>query len=250
MHVLGLPDRRPSFYPLAMIFVLGIVQFVDKQGVLLMNKFMILSLLLMVFALPGCEAIHKFGESLKSIEMPKVRPKGDPQLKNVENEHSSSLLSVGGKDCPRVKAVNDLAAITQFSPPSDMVADKMISTTKLEKIVSKCSVSGNSVSVEMALDFTGVLGPIGVKDLDGQANYTYPYFLSVISPDGQILSKDVFALSMVYENGQITYHRQDKLRQVIPLMARQDPSQFQIMIGFQLSTDELAYNRRLNEGRR
>ena len=113
----------------------------------------------------------------------------------------------------------------------------------MEKIGSTCVVAGNSVSVELELNFTGVLGPAGVKDLDGQANYTYPYFISVISPDGKILSKDVFALSMIYENGQITYHKQDKLRQVIPLLSGQDASKFQIMIGFQLSEAELAYNR-------
>ncbi len=121
--------------------------------------------------------------------------------------------------------------------------DKLVSVTKLDKINATCTVSRNSVAIELALDFSGILGPVGVKDLNGQANYTYPYFLSVISPDGKIMSKDVFALSMVYENGQISYHRQDTLRQVIPLLAGQDAKQFQIMVGFQLSESELAYNR-------
>ena len=187
--------------------------------------------------------MNKFGESLKSIEMPKVTPKGG-EGSDATKADPSGLVSTGGVACPKVKALTDLSSITQFSNSGGQTSDKMISDTKLEKIDSKCSVAGNSVSVELELNFSGVLGPIGVKDLDGQANYTYPYFLSVISPDGKILSKDVFALSMIYENGQITYHRQDKLRQVIPLMAGQDASQFQIMIGFQLSEDELAYNRR------
>jgi len=188
--------------------------------------------------LTGCETLDKFGTSLKSIEMPKVATdKG-------ANGSASGLLSSGGENCPQVKGLSDLASITQFATPTDSAPDKMISDTKLEKLVSTCAVSGNSVSVELQLDFAGTLGPVGVKDLDGQANYTYPYFLSVISPDGKIMSKDVFALSMVYENGQISYHRQDKLRQVIPLLSGQNANQFQIMVGFQLSEDELAYNRR------
>lgn len=208
-----------------------------------MKKLMVLGSVLMALTVSGCEGMNKFGESLKSMQMPKITPKGEAGA-DVAKAEASGLSSVGGESCPKVKALVDLATITQFSNSGGQTPDKMISDTKLEKIDSKCTVAGNSVSVELELNFSGVLGPIGVKDLDGQANYTYPYFLSVISPDGKILSKDVFALSMVYENGQITYHRQDKLRQVIPLMAGQDASQFQIMIGFQLSEDELAYNRR------
>ncbi len=206
-----------------------------------MNKLMVLGSVFMALTLSGCETMHKFGDSLKSIEMPQISAKKDHQV----TDSASGLLSVGGDSCPQVKGLTDLASITQFSNSGEMIPDKMISDTKLEKIASKCTVAGNSVAVELELNFTGVLGPVGVKELDGQANYTYPYFLSVISPDGKILSKDVFALSMIYENGQITYHRQDKLRQVIPLMSGQAASQFQIMVGFQLSADELAYNRRL-----
>lgn len=209
-----------------------------------MNKFMVLGSVLMALALSGCETMNKFGETLKSMEMPKITPKGEAGAVDAAKTDASGLLSVGGESCPQVKGLADLATITQFSNTGEMTPDKMVSDTKLEKITSKCTVAGNSVSVELELNFAGILGPIGVKDLDGQANYTYPYFLSVISPDGKILSKDVFALSMVYENGQITYHKQDKLRQVIPLMTGQDARQFQIMIGFQLSEDELAYNRR------
>lgn len=209
-----------------------------------MNKFMVLGAVVMALTLSGCETMNKFGETLKSMEMPKITPKGGAGTATVVQADTTGLVSVGGESCPTVKGLADLATITQFSNSGEMTSDKMISDTKLEKVVSKCTVAGNSVSVELELNFSGVLGPIGVKDLDGQANYTYPYFLSVISPDGKILSKDVFALSMVYENGQITYHRQDKLRQVIPLLTGQNASQFQIMIGFQLSEDELAYNRR------
>ena len=209
-----------------------------------MKNYVLVGSVLMAFALSGCETMQKMGDSLKSMEMPKITPKGEQAKTGESTATPSGLVSVGGEGCPQIKGLNDLSSITQFSDPVAADPNQMISDTKLEKIASKCVVSGNSVSVELELNFAGTLGPIGVKDLDGQANYTYPYFLSVISPDGKILSKDVFALSMVYENGQINYHKQDKLRQVIPLMNGQDAGKFQIMVGFQLSADELAYNRR------
>ena len=208
----------------------------------------ILSLLLMLsIPLSGCETISDMGSkvshSIEAIEMPKFSSAQQVFASDSAHTDSSGLVSVGGEGCPQIKGLQDLSSLTQFSSAGETLPDKMISETRFEKINSTCAVSANSVSVELALDFTGTLGPMGVKDLDGQANYTYPYFLSVISPDGRIMSKDVFALSMVYENGQIVFHRQDKLRQVIPLLSGQDSSKFQIMIGFQLSESELAYNR-------
>lgn len=209
-----------------------------------MRHFTVIAAAVLALTLSGCETMTKMGESIKSIELPKISSKAGADKAAAG---SSDLLVAGDENCPKVKALTDLASITQFEDITVQVPDKMVSTTKIEKIDAKCNASGSSVVVELGLDFAGTLGPIGVKDLDGQANYTYPYFLSVISPDGKILSKDVFALSMVYENGQISYHRQDKLRQVIPLLNGQAANQFQIIIGFQLTEDELAYNRRVKQ---
>ena len=47
----------------------------------------------------------------------------------------------------------------------------------------------------------------------------------------------------VYEKNKLDIRKQDKLRQVIPLMGGQSANQFQIVVGFQLSDAELAYNR-------
>lgn len=204
-----------------------------------MKIFQFIVLGFLALGLSGCETMNQWGnsisQSVKSIEMPSLATKTE--------QSSDPLLSIGGAACPQIKGVSDLVMITQFADGKPSTNDNMIADTKLEKIDSTCTVSDNSVAVEMSLDFAGTLGPIGVKDLNGQANYTYPYFLVVVSADGKIMAKDVFALSMVYENGQISYRRRETLRQVIPITKNMDTSKFQIMVGFQLTEDELAYNR-------
>lgn len=202
-----------------------------------MKSLSVLTGVLILLGLTGCEAVESVGHSIQNMQMPTI---SSPSL---STSPSNGLVANAGVDCPQVKALPDLASITQFSDPANPQAAKMIASTTIDNVSASCQVSQNSVSVELSLDFSGTLGPVGVKDLNGQANYTYPYFLTVITPNGQILSKDVFALSTVYENKQISVRKQDKLRQVIPLMAGQSASQFQILIGFQLSDAELAYNR-------
>jgi len=208
-----------------------------------MRTYLVCFYSVLVLSLAGCEAVKTVGNqiesSFKSVKIPDMSLDND----NSTIAAADGSLVTGQGDCPTIKGMKDLITLSQFSDATLPVPEQLISVTKLDKMNASCKVSANSVSIELALDFSGTLGPVGVKDLNGQANYTYPYFLSVVTPDGQIMSKDVFALSMVYENGQITYHRQDTLRQVIPLMAGQEANKFQIMVGFQLSESELAYNR-------
>lgn len=197
---------------------------------------------LLALSLSGCEAMNKVGENFKAIKMPDMGL-GQATANPSADGKANGLMASAGADCPQVKGLPELSSLSQFANPKETTAAKLIAETKLDNIGAACQVAPNSVTVELSLDFMGTLGPVGVKDLNGQANYTYPYFLTVITPDGQILSKDVFALSMVYDNGQITVRKQDKLRQVIPLGSGQTASQYQIVIGFQLSEDELVYNR-------
>jgi predicted small secreted protein len=204
----------------------------------MMRLFTLFVSVLSALSLSGCETMSKMGENFKSIEMPDL---GLGQSTLASGTAQNGLVASSGADCPQVKGLTDLSSISQFSNPKSPSADKLVATSKLEAIGASCQVAGNAVTVELAFDFSGTLGPVGVKDLNGQANY--PYFLTVISPDGSIMSKDVFALSMIYENKQISVRKQDKLRQVIPLMAGQKANEIQIIVGFQLSDDELAYNR-------
>lgn len=193
-----------------------------------------------VLTLSGCETVTKIGEEIKNVQMPDL---GLGQPTAMATAKDGGLVASAGADCPQVKALKDLSSISQFSTPQAPSADKLIASSKLENITAACQISGNAVTVELSLDFAGTLGPVGVKDLNGQANYTYPYFLTVITPNGDIMSKDVFALSMIYANEQLSVRKQDKLRQIIPLLDGKKANEIQIIIGFQLTADELSYNR-------
>ncbi|MEK7801338.1 MAG: hypothetical protein AAB276_02685 [Pseudomonadota bacterium] len=199
---------------------------------------------LSIATLTGCEVVDSTGQTLSNWSK-SLSSKMDTTLAADKPPEAVKIAaSNSDPNCPEVKILGDLASITQFSNPKMMSPDTQIATAKLSSVSAICKTSDNSVTLEISLNFAGTLGPMGLKDLDGQANYTYPYFLSVITPSGQILSKDVFALSMSYDKGTLTINKQDRLRQTIPLMAGQTPNKFQIVAGFQLSADELDYNRK------
>jgi len=146
-------------------------------------------------------------------------------------------------NCPQIKVLDELSRITQFTNQKSPKNDEKIASARFTTLDATCSVAPNSVTLEITLDFEGEAGVVGLRNQGSEASFAYPYFLSVITPNGQILSKDVFALSMIYNEGKSRVHKQDRLRQTIPLMSGQQADEYQIVIGFQLSEDELAYNR-------
>lgn len=206
-----------------------------------MKKLCGLIILASTLLLGGCENMTQMGNkierSFKTVtsKAQMVPPKAP--------ETGVALLIQSSSECPQVKVLKDLASIAQFADPLITTPETLVASTKLEHIETKCTIVGDAVTLELTLDFSGNLGGAGVSDLNGQANYTYPYFLTVITPDGQILSKDVFALSMVYENKKTALQKREELRQIIPLGQGQSSGKFQVIIGFQLSEQELQFNR-------
>lgn len=142
-------------------------------------------------------------------------------------------------NCPVVGITPDLGNFTQFRD-NEIVSETIISSVK-----PSCSKDNAAVTVRLAIDFKGRLGPVGLKDAVKEANYSIPYLVAVVNSKGEIISKDIFAITMIYKKGQTEQAFPDLLEQIIPLGAGEKPADYKIMLGFQLSDQELAYNRAL-----
>ena len=210
----------------------------------LFSSFFLCIAIVGLLALTGCEAVNSAGQSI--TEMTKdwtlLKPKDGVEKSDVTA--AGTLVAVVDPACPDVKVLAELKSVSQFRAGGAGEDTQKIAAASLDNIAATCTVAPRSVTLEISLNFTGNLGAAGVSDLNGQANYTYPYFLTVISPKGEILSKDVFALAMAYDKNNMSIRKQERLRQTIPLLDGQTANMFQIVAGFQLSAEELEYNRK------
>jgi hypothetical protein len=203
-----------------------------------------------VVFLSGCEGVSAVGESLKNIEMPSM-PSFHSKDKAKDAAPASSLAaSAGGPtvsgvtaDCPAVQALPEVSRITRFMDETKPVLADLVTTATLSSVSTSCVSSGNSVTVELSLSFDGTLGPAGQKENTVEATYSFPYFIAVVNPSGTIMSKDVFALGITYGKGQTAIGKPEVIRQIIPVAAGTGANAYQIMVGFQLTDAELAYNR-------
>ena len=156
------------------------------------------------------------------------------------NWSKPTTAKMASANCPQVSAMPDLDSIT------DMRGTDIVTQTSLSSISSTCDTKDLNTTVRLNLGFKSKLGPAGVKDASSEANYSIPYLIAVISPKGEIISKDIFAVSLTYKKGQTEMSYNDILEQIIPLEKAGTASQYKIMIGFQLSEPQLAFNRALS----
>lgn len=173
--------------------------------------------------LSGCESVKR---SWNDMEWPSFGSKSKAAAPQAAN-------------CPEVGTMPDLGRLTQIRD------NQVLSETVLESVKPSCTDGTNQTTVRLAIGFKGKLGPAGVKEATTEATYSLPYLVAVVNPKGDIISKDVFAINMVYKAGQTDIAFNDLLEQIIPLQTGEKPSDYKILVGFQLDDQQLEYNRKM-----
>ena len=194
-----------------------------------MNTLRLLALASFVTALSACNTVDGFVEDIKFTDWGMFS--GKPGGK------SENFLADG---CPQASVVPELADYTDFNDNAAPSSRTMISHAQMNNLQSQCQFGPQSVTVDVKINFDGALGPQG--STGGKPSYSYPFFVAITSPAGTILAKEVFAANMAYDSGSQQTH-QESMRQIIPVPNKDTAQSYKILAGFQLSPQQLAYNR-------
>lgn len=152
-----------------------------------------------------------------------------------------ALASTSGH-CPEVRIVPDLNQVHQFVDPSAMVTEQSVSSIHLAGVQSACSIAQNKPAIDMTLAFEGSTGPKARAKPNDKPRFAYPYFVALTNQQGNIISKEIFAVTMAYDNDENKLNHTETIRQLLPTTGA-DQKDYKILIGFQLTDQELAYNR-------
>lgn len=161
-------------------------------------------------------------------------------------------LAVGcssGRDkapaCPDVAVVSDASTITRFAPgPGRDILDIDLQA-EIADLVTACKDKDRRDGSPVA---KVVVAPVIVANR-GAANQNrtprLSYFVSVVDANKQILQKQIFDLPIDFtENRTRVVIRDDDPPIIVDVPnAKADARGYQILVGFQLTPDELTYNR-------
>lgn len=141
--------------------------------------------------------------------------------------------------CPAASALIDTASMTVLSPGGTEPAYHV----DLRRVVSNCDFDpdSNQVIARLAIDFTATR-PAG----GGEVQYSVPYFIGVSVDGTTIVDKKPYAVQIAFGAGQVTTLLSQRVESFVIVPApEKKPTDYQMLVGLQLTKDQLDYNRRV-----
>lgn len=176
----------------------------------------------------------KFGK--KDQEQP-----AQEQTQNLnQSDQSQSVLA---SNCPIIEQDPALTVLHEFENPSSPSMDSKISQVDLASIKNNCAIEGEFLSVTMDIAFNAILGPKARAKESDRPYFSFPYFIAVTDMNGAVLAKEVFAVSMSFEQGEEAVQTIETIRQNLPLEADGSLPNYKMQVGFELTDEQLNYNR-------
>lgn len=154
----------------------------------------------------------------------------------------AACAPVGPKVCPRVGIHNETSSVTKFAEGGTTEPGNALYRVELTDIQMECKYSGGTrqeleanvtvtVNAERGPKFTGGVGRV-------------QYFVVVTDRAGNVLNKRVFPLRFDLENKRaITFKEATWMYVNLAIQGSGGGAAFEIWTGFQLTEQELQYNR-------
>ena len=142
--------------------------------------------------------------------------------------------------CPAVGSIYDAARVVQFGEGSEDLYTNIAYTGEITDVRSFCRYAGaDPLNAELEIDFAFGKGPVA-----DATTHDYGYWVAVTRRNGKVLAKEYYTVTADFGSGKLAGATQKIDRITIP---RLDESiagtNFEILVGFDLSDKELAFNR-------
>jgi hypothetical protein len=142
-------------------------------------------------------------------------------------------------DCPATAAVGDATVLSKFRPGPGRDLTDVQYQVRLVDVISQCSYDSKGVTVQMRAGFALELGP---ANPDRRA--TYEFFVAITDPNNEIVAKRVFTTPVAFPQNVGYVEHLEELQQRIPLSKGGSAADYRIIVGLQLTPEELEFNRK------
>lgn len=152
-----------------------------------------------------------------------------------------------GPLCPRLSVLSDAATLTRFAEGAGQDLVDVDYQVEITDVLSGCQYEEDEdekqiVVVAMAPVMVATRGP---ANRDRMARFDY--FVSVVSAERALLNKQTFTMLVEFPGNltRVTLRDDDPPVTIdIPLPTDRSATDYEIVVGMQLTSDELEYNRR------
>jgi hypothetical protein len=143
------------------------------------------------------------------------------------------------RECPRVSLLADAGQVTLYRPGPGRDLTDVVFEAKMEELKGACSYNGQRLRVQAKINIVAARGPAATG---GKVNF--PFFVAVTDSEQNVLAKQVFDSVIEIPDGRRRAGVFEEMEQIVLLNEGETGSDYEVIVGFQLSQEQLDRNRR------
>ncbi len=137
--------------------------------------------------------------------------------------------------CPAPAVVEGVSTLTRFAD-ARRTADAVLFTASIEDLTLKCD-QGERVRSHLRFRVVATRGP-ALRDEVVEV----PYFVAVMRDNGEIVAKRIYRTRLVFARGAKRAETMEEILQTIPSIEQARRYDYELLVGFQVKTDDLIFN--------
>jgi len=145
-------------------------------------------------------------------------------------------LQVTAQRCPAFAVLGGTGSLTQFAGEERETSDVFVEAT-IADLSLECD-QGDDVVSSIAFNVVGTRGPA----MQGESEVSLPFFVAVLRDNSVVVAKKIYETRLRFGPEDQRASTREDLRQYLPTIEQARRYNYEILVGFQLSQDELSYN--------
>ena len=146
--------------------------------------------------------------------------------------------------CPRAGILKDVQRLTKFLPGPGRDLTDVVFQVQLADVRTQCIYGTSGVKIDMLVDIAAERGPA-----DKSRKAVFAYFVAISNPAGTILARERFTALIPFIPNVSRALAVEELEQMIPLPRGRSAENYRIIVGLQVTREELEFNRRPRQRR-
>lgn len=146
--------------------------------------------------------------------------------------------------CPSTAILDGPGELVRFAPGSAGSPADVLFRTKMKTISGVCDVDEKSVDMELQIAMEAARGPANVK---GEASFVY--FVAILDKDKNVLTRTKFPMIAKFQRQETALDFSEAVTVTIPKKKEALPKDYIVYMGFEMTPEELAYNRKRQRDR-
>ena len=158
---------------------------------------------------------------------------------------SLSVIGLGDDEeeqvqlCPAASILGNAERVAQFKQGAGRDLIDVMFQAEIGKLNMTCRYLKGRVVTDISFELIAERGP-AARNRTGE----FDYFVAISDPKGKVLAKENFHSKIAFAENRRRAGILEEIEQSIPLRKDEDGGAYEILVGFQLTEDQMKFNRR------